>query len=344
MPRFAALVTALLLASAAPVLAAPKTDVVLLRDGTRLVGELKSLARGRLTLSTDAASTIYIEWDMVTQLVSNQYLRVETNLGELYFGSLIEPASKGALRVKGERKTIDLTLTDVVRIGTMSPEFSKCWSGDVSAGYSLVSANQQSQFNFDLHVQCRFPTFLTRLSANDIKTGTSTTQSSRTAAALLEAYHLFPERWFAGGLAKVDRNDQLGIDSRFSVGAGGGRYLLQSNSQIWTAALGILETREHDVSSDNPTNSTEGMIELSFDWFRYSTPEVDLSSGITVFPSLTETGRWRGTGNVSLKWEIISNLFLRLQFLGDFDNRSGVDGQSKTDYNVSTSIGYSVNE
>jgi hypothetical protein len=339
------LVSALLLVWVAlPAQAAPKTDVVLLTDGSRIIGELKSLGRGRLTLSTDPISTIYIEWDRVARLTSKQPLRFETRTGAIYFGSLVESKGTGYLRIKGDIETTDLLTLDVVRIETLAPGSRTCWSGDLSAGYSLVSANRQQQFNFNLNAQCRTERLLTKLAVSDIRTSTSGAPESRTAAAQLDVYRLFTDRWYAGGLVRLDRNDQLGIDSRTSVGAGGGRFLVQSNSMVWGLSGGVVETREHDVASTNPTTSTEGMMAMSFDWFRYSSPELDLATTVTVFPSLTESGRWRGNGTVSLKWEIFSNFFVRLQFTGDFDNRSGDGGQSKTDYNLSTSVGYSVNE
>jgi len=338
--RLAQLLSVLVATSA---IAAPRTDVVLLRDGSRILGQVRSLDRGRLAFRTNGASTISIEWDRIVQLVSGEQLRLETSSGALYFGTLVEPASPGHLQVRGASTTTEVPLQDVVRITTMGSPAGDCWSGDASAGYSLASAHQQSQFALELNVQCRTPSLLGKLSAYDITTGTSASPSSQNAAALLEAYHLFPQRWFAGGLLEFDRNDQLGIQSRFSVGGGGGRFLLQSGSQVLGVAAGIVESREQDVDSSSPTTSTEALLQASFDWFRFASPELDLSATVTVLPSLTETGRWRGRGIVSLKWEIASDFFLRLQFLGDFDNRPGNGGTTKTDYNISTSLGYSLN-
>ena len=167
---------ALLLATVTlPAFAAPKTDVVLLTDGSRIIGEVKSVGRGRLTLSTDPISTIYIEWDRVARLTSKQPLRLETRTGAIYFGSLVESKGTGYLRIKGDIETTDLLTLDVVRIETLAPGSRTCWSGDLSAGYSLVSANRQEQFNFNLNAQCRTENLLTKIMASDIKTSTSPT-------------------------------------------------------------------------------------------------------------------------------------------------------------------------
>ena len=46
-----------------PFLFPQKTDVITLKNGDKITGELKELQTGLLELSTDNMSTIYIEWD-----------------------------------------------------------------------------------------------------------------------------------------------------------------------------------------------------------------------------------------------------------------------------------------
>jgi len=63
MPRvhasaFVAALTLLLVAVAPCVSAAPKVDVVVLRNGSRVIGELKSLSKSRLALGTDDMGTL----------------------------------------------------------------------------------------------------------------------------------------------------------------------------------------------------------------------------------------------------------------------------------------------
>jgi hypothetical protein len=41
------------------------TDVIMMRNGDRMTGEVKQLSRGQLKLETDDAGTIYIEWDKI---------------------------------------------------------------------------------------------------------------------------------------------------------------------------------------------------------------------------------------------------------------------------------------
>ena len=74
--RFAASLLLAVLA-AAPAQAAPKVDVVILQNGTRLVGEIRSMTRGKLELKTDDMGTLQIEWDNVVEVTAPEYFEVE---------------------------------------------------------------------------------------------------------------------------------------------------------------------------------------------------------------------------------------------------------------------------
>ena len=50
----------LLLMPVCQAVAAPKTDVVVLKNGDKITGEVKTLERGRLEFSTDSMGTVYI--------------------------------------------------------------------------------------------------------------------------------------------------------------------------------------------------------------------------------------------------------------------------------------------
>ena len=72
----------------ADVAVAQKTDVVVLINGDRITGEIKSLSRGQLDYKTDDAGRLKIEWDKILRVTSNRYYEVEMSSGVRYFGTL----------------------------------------------------------------------------------------------------------------------------------------------------------------------------------------------------------------------------------------------------------------
>src|SRR5262245_64645651 len=103
MPRTvqaASLALAVALAAQAPALAA-KTDLVVLRNGDRITGEVKGLARGKLDYSTDDAGRLSIEWDKVARVVSPNQFQFELGSGVRYSGRLGSANRDGFIAVYG---------------------------------------------------------------------------------------------------------------------------------------------------------------------------------------------------------------------------------------------------
>ncbi len=57
--------TVLVLLTAVPCFAGPKTDIIELLNGDRITCEIQKLERGKLTVKTDGLGTISIEWNDV---------------------------------------------------------------------------------------------------------------------------------------------------------------------------------------------------------------------------------------------------------------------------------------
>src|SRR5262245_64380974 len=87
----------LLLLSAEPV-AAANTDVIVLDNGDRITGEIKTLDQARLEVSTGAMSTVYIEWTHVVEVTSVTTLEVILGNGDRHIGKLA-PATRGQIAI-----------------------------------------------------------------------------------------------------------------------------------------------------------------------------------------------------------------------------------------------------
>ncbi len=94
--------TILLQLESTPVMGRDKTDVVILKNGDHVTGEIKSLERGKMSLSTDSMGTLSIEWEDVAQVTSQWVFEVETEMGLRTVGSL-SPATEPEMTCPHER-------------------------------------------------------------------------------------------------------------------------------------------------------------------------------------------------------------------------------------------------
>ena len=324
-----------------PGIAGDKTDVVIMKNGDRLTGDVKSLERGKLRFDTDATGTIPIEWDEVDYLSSEQNIQVETEDGVRYLGRLTRAEDKSTVVVETAAGPVRLEAPRVVLMTPIEERGIERLDGDVTAGYSFAKASEVQQFQLGLDMDIRTETRIFGLSADAVTSDSADNESSQRHSLDLQYTRLRPNRWLTGGVVRLDRNDELDLDLRTSIGVGGGRILRQTNSQQLQLTGGIQLSRENVSGLAADEDTVEAFASVNWDWFRYDTPELDLSTNLQVIPNLTDSGRVRAEFDIRFRWEIVNDLFWQLTFYDSFDSDPVVVDAEKNDYGVTTSLGWS---
>lgn len=323
-----------------PASAAPKTDIVIFKNGDKLTGEFKTFKRGRLSLNTEATGTIGIEWDKIAGVISNQHIQVETSDGTRYFGTLAYSEEDPGLIVVTAGAPLTLETKRVIVMEPIEERGIHALDVDVSLGYNFTKAGGvvQGSLGVDMDyrslIRIESLTFSTTISDSD-----SQEVSQRTNLGLQHT-RLWNNRWFSNATVSFDQNDELGLDLRTSIGGGGGRYLVQSNSMLWSLEAGLQVSRENLTTEEEDTDSVEATFSAKFDWFLFQDPEFDWSTTLQVIPSLTESGRVRTEFDTALQWELINDLKWGFSLYASFDNQPQSDTGSTSDYGVDTKITY----
>jgi hypothetical protein len=332
--------------------ASANTDVVTFDNGDRLTGEFKRLERGKLYLKTDATDTISIDWDKVASLTSDQSLQLELEDGTRYFGSLLATATPNYLNVRARRASVELEMQKVVLMEPIESTILDRIDADVTLGYNYTQASDVAQLSTGLGFSYRDEIKILRANLNANWTTSENNESSQSAKLDASWIRLLRDRWLASLITSAERNDELGIDLRLSFGGGGGRFVRQTNhSQL--LLVGGLQISREEFASD-PTISPqldpgglsdndlvlEGLGRVTAEWFRYDEPELDFSTTLTVYPSLSDWGRVRADLDMRLKWEIVSDLFWDLTFSNRYDSDPRTADAQQNDVNVRTSFGW----
>ena len=333
----AAVLAACMLAAAVPATAAD-TDVVVLKNGDRIHGEIKGMQYSRLQLSTTTMSTVYVEWDKVAGLTSPSYFEFELMDGSRYYGSL-EPADAGILGVTLEGQMNALDVAKVVRIRLIKSSFWDRLDGSISLGASYTRSSEIGQGSLTVSVGTRRPSF-------ELKTDFSTTitvqpdqpDQSRTVGSL-SYLKLLRDRWFVPGTGRLERNTDLGLDLRSSLGSGIGRYVVQTNRSVLGAAAGLVVNRENPVDGDTTTN-VEAFFGTSYEFFTYDTPKTDIDMRFSLYPSLTVSGRFRTDFSLTLSREIVKDFTIGATAYDSYDNKPPAGSSSTHDFGISLNIGW----
>ena len=316
------------------------TDVVVFKNGDRLTGEMKSLDRGRLSFDTDPTGTIDIEWDKVAYIRVDQDIQVQTESGVQYFGQIRMAEQEFKVVVDTADGPAELDSSTVVAMDPIDIGGFRALDVNVSVGYNFSKASNITQLNVGMDTEYRSVKRVLSADFSSQLSNSDSSESSQRQALEFNYTRLRPNRWLNDGGISFDVNDELGLNLRTSLSAGGGRILVQSNNSRFILKGGLKATRENNVNQPEDVDSLESYGTVIWEWYRYDTPELDWSTSLDLIPSLTESGRVRGEYDATLKWEIIEDFFWQLEYYFSYDNKPQTEDAASNDYGVTTSLAY----
>jgi len=324
-----------------PVSAAKKTDTVYLDIGSVVIGEVKGLGRGMLEFKTDQMKTVNIKWNKVVGIASPRSFEIQLVDGVSHFGSIEKGSSAWQMIiVSGEQEeTVGLH-----RVARIDPVESIVWQrlrGAIDIGFSHTKANRNIQWSSGLEINYTGRKWAALLQGdsylNDQRDGSKTQRHS----VNLTVIRTLPNRWFGAGLATTERNDELGLALRLSAGGAVGRQLARSSWLLFTGYAGLLLTNEQYTGTDPNQTRAEGIIALQLQIFRFEGKVTDLTTGLSGYPSLTTSDRFRIEYDARFRLELIKSFYWSLRFYYSYDSNPPSSAASKDDYGVTTSIGWS---
>lgn len=317
------------------------TDKIFLTNGDRITGNIKELDRGKLRVSTETMDTVYLNWVDIESIDSQKYLRIGRTDGTFNYGRLQKTEDGSGLAIMDNGRIVsapNATVATVKRLRVTESFWAKL-EGDIKAGVDYRQATDILNTNLASNVRLRQEDYEIGLSLSWNETRRNEGNTSSRAETSLEYTRIQRNRWFWKAIGGFERNDELGLALRMLGGGSIGKYFLQTSSMRWEVNAGLAVNIEERTNNER-INSAEGMIRSSFDVFIHSIPITRLTAAANVFPSLTESGRVRANTSLTLRNELVRDVFWDLQFYSSYDNRP-VGGNEERDYGLITSLGAS---
>jgi hypothetical protein len=318
---------------------AEKTDIVYLKNGDRITGEIKSLIRGKLEFSTDHMGTVSIEWADILKITSKKGHAVELTNGQRYYGELAKSDKEDTLVVSTPLGPADVSSDDVFAMYPVEAGFWDRLDVTASLGLSWDKGSQVGKYNLGVDAVYRRAESITRSSfSTEITTQSTVSDTQRT---LLDGQHnIFkPNKKFHSYFANMESNDQLGIDLRALAGVGYGVMPVRSQRSMFALALGLDVNREIPSNGEAQTN-LEGVGWMSYEYYKFSSPERTFRTDLTIFPGITDWGRWRASMSTNFRLEIVTDFFWKLDVYANYDTAPISTNAAKSDYGVTSSLGY----
>ncbi len=338
----AAWILALLAAFSRPALAA-KTDVITLKNGDKITGEVKGVSRGKLDYSTDDVGRLSIEWEKVASVTSTHLFDVEMSWGASYFGQLGEAGTDGYLVVLEDGGADTLRIASIVEISMIEAGLAQRIKSYLDLGFTLAKAHQATTFSLNGQTDFRAQEIGISTKYDSYVQGQENVATTSRNSIRQSVSWFLPDRWSVVALGQFEQNDELGLDHRWSYGGAAQRVLKHSNRAEVSFGAGLVGIQEQFTSAaeDKTSGSSiEGLLVLNWEAYRFDSPKLDFGTNVALFPSLSDPGRVRGQMQVRLKYEVFSDFNVGTQFTDNFDSRPPGD-TSKNDYIATLTIGWS---
>jgi len=326
-----------------PLFARDSTDVIIMKNGDRLTGEIKGLNAGVLYMSMKyILGTSQVEWSSVARLESNQLFLVKTEDGSVYTGTLNtteapsgRPMAITVVETKGEAV---INSTRIVEMDTTSSKFLQRFNGSINTGIIYSKGNQSTQYSLGSQIAYPRERWGAEASFNStLSASTGTTASTRNQLDLDVFRLLRWDNWFYEGVGTFLQSSEQGIVRQTTFGGGIGRYLKNTNAARVSLVGGFVGQNTIYQSNIVTQNLGSALIAANLQFFRFNKTNGSLEAAL--MPAVSEPGRVKFNINATYYIKLTGNLSWNASFYGNWDNRPP-GGLSSSDYGSSSGLSW----
>jgi hypothetical protein len=328
--------------TAAALLARDHTDVITMKNGDRLTGEIKGLDGGVLRLDLDYVDgALSLQWLKVARVESRQLFIVLTQDGSVFTGAVStarDEANKIEVIGMSETPTV-IEQARVVKMEETSIAFLRRWSGQISLGVVYSKGNNATQYNLGGDAEYQRERWGAQVVLSSNLSANSGSETSTRNQVTLTGYRLLPWRnYFYGGLVDFLQSSVQDIHLQSSVGGGIGRYLKNTSRSRISILGGLAWQSANYTSSDSAVQTQQvaaGLLATNVKIFVFKKTNLSLSAYL--IPAINDAGRVHFSTNTSYYWKIFGDLSWNLSFYGNWDTRPPANF-AKSDYGYSSGL------
>ena len=320
-------------------LAAQKTDTIHLFNGDKIVGEMKDLQLGLLRVKTDYMATVYIEWDQIQTVRTTKRWYVRMRSGAYFDGYLLASPQLDHLYVVSNGDSIHLQLIEITTLYRLNKGIWPRTDGSLSAGYSYQKSNGLSQLNLSGNATYLGDRSSVNFSFSSITTLQPEVDDNRKQDITLGYERNLWGRWTSGFTVGAESNTELDLDLRLRANALVGNYVVLTVHASNLVGGGLQANLEQSGEGEASEN-----YELFFgDRFRFKTyrfPKAEVTIDLAGYYGLTIKDRFRFQTSATVRYEVVRDLQLGVEFYEQYDSRPLDGGSALNDFRVATTIGY----
>lgn len=317
-----------------------QNDTVIFKSGEILIGEIKAMQLGVLTVKTKYSdSDFQIEWKKVVSIHTSSQHLIHLSNGTKYHGRL---ESKGDSAVQIHTINVDSVFCKVNQIVYLNAYKNKVldrFDISLSLGFDLAKARDLATLSSWGGVGYKAEKWYANTSISALaSTQEGVDDIQRFNAELNYRYDLQKKWYTVASISGLSNSEQM-LDMRWNSQLGLGNFIVRTNSMYLGAKIGINRNVERYSNDDDDRDSWEGYFGNEISLFDIG--DLKLAVSALAYPSFTESKRWRLESKLDLKYDLPLDFFINLNVSLNFDNQPPTD-VSEFDYILKTGFGWKL--
>lgn len=316
-------------------------DLVIMNNGTRIIGKIISIIRGQLVIDGDDTNDITIDLKNIKTLVAQRrFYRIQMLNDHLYVGTVGYSYQNGKCELHlddGTHETI--AIMDIFTMAGFERGFLKQLDGNVNLGYSFTKSSDITRFNVSNNVKYTSSRWVISENASGIYTVGDGNGFEKVDATFGVSW-IFRPRWSNFYALQYQRILETGIRGRVLAATGIGRQLVQSRHVSFTLASGISSQKEFYTDGTESNVQAELPLLASFYLYQLKKPDIDIYAYSNFYYNLSISGRYRFDQKLDFSYEIVKDFVVSLELYFNYDSKPQAANTSTNDYGTVFSIGY----
>ncbi len=322
---------------------AKRKDLVIMKNGDRLTGEVKKLEHGILYIDlTYVSGSIGLDWSQVERVQSTGGFQVILKNGKRVSGTIQKKTAaeepERDFTIHAKQGEVSAASPDVVTVESQKQGFWRQLTGAIDLGVNFSSGNSQTSLSADANANYLSTKWITGASINSSFSG----QSGGSTSNLLEVQTLdgrfLNRNSFLMGIGDFLHSSQQDLSLRTTFGGGYGRYLIRTNHNTLALLGGVVYTHENFESSDQSADqNVEALLGVQYEMFHFD--RYNLQSQVLIYPGLTDAGRIRATTKATFSLKLVNNFHIDFSLLDNFDSSPPFNAK-RNELGVSNTLGW----
>jgi len=319
-----------------------QNDTIISKDDNILRGEIKQMNKGVLTFKTSYSDSDFrIEWLKIKMIISDQKFRIITTHGERLFGNIKKDTIHEKIIIKDkERGFVRTDIEDIVYLKQIDEgSFLDIMNLALDLGYSFTKSNNLHQFNGSLNADYYRNKWGIAVTYNSIQNYQDNAPNTERYNANINFKYFLKNDYFISAIGDYFSNTEQQLKLRSTYNISYGHYFKRTNRVYFNASIGIAYNLENYVNGIENIESFEGSAKIEYNMFDIG--DLNMFTSITAYPSFTEKGRFRAVSNLTAKYDLPRDFYIKTSYDYNFDNKP-VEGATESDYVFTFGVGWEL--